>query len=216
MIRSGAALLFMGLMVLWPRMLVAQSVERPSEEVTVGDAWVYDSKDAITGFPISTYTSLVTEVSPQEIATRVIRRGGSGGGLVAFDHDWNRIVNGNLKYNPNDGHGIRWPLAVGKEWRHQFITSNTQTGNNTKASSLIKVVAQESVTTPAGTFETFKIDQQIKYFNVKDPSRSTDVEMLMWFAPQINHWIRRTYTVKQEKRTVSRTTDELIEIMKKQ
>jgi hypothetical protein len=38
----------------------------------------------------------------------------------------------------------------------------------------------------------------------------------MWFAPQMNHWIRRTYIVKREERTVSRTTDELIEIMKKQ
>jgi len=104
---------------------------------------------------------------------------------------------------------------VGKEWRHQFFTSNTQTGNNAKASSLTKVVAQETVTTPAGTFETFKIDRQIKNFNVKDPSRYSDVEMLMWFAPQINHWIRRTFIVKQEKRTVSSTTDELIEIVKK-
>jgi hypothetical protein len=62
------------------------------------------------------------------------------------------------------------PLAVGNEWRHQFTASNTQTGNNTKASSLIKVVEQETVTTPAGSFETFKIDQQIKNVNVKDPS----------------------------------------------
>jgi len=214
MIRSGAVL-FMGLMVLWPRILAAQSVERPRDEVQVGDAWVYDRKDGITGLPMATFTSLVTEISPQEIATRAIGRGG-GQGFAVFDHDWNRLINGNQKYIPNDGHGIRWPLAVGKEWRHQFITGDTQTGNNTKSSSLTKVVAQETVTTAAGTFETFKIDQQIKSFNVKDPSRSSDVEMLMWFAPQINHWVRRTFIVKREKRTVSNETDELIEIMKKQ
>lgn len=197
-----------GWMVLWPRTRVAQSVE-------VGDAWVYDFKDATTGFPISTYTSLVTEVSPQEIVTRVIRPG-MDGGIVVFDHDWNRLTNVNDKHNPHDGNGIRWPLAVGKEWRHQFTTSNLQTGNNMNASSLIKVAEQETVTTPAGTFETFKINHQTKAFNVKDPSISLDIEMLMWFAPQINHWIRRTYIVKREERTISRTTDELIEIMKKQ
>jgi hypothetical protein len=93
-------------MALWPRSVVAQSVK-------VGDAWVYDSKDAITGFPISTYTSLVTEVSPKEIVTRLIRRG-TDGGVVVFDHDWNRLINGNQKYNPNDGHGIRFASCCGQ------------------------------------------------------------------------------------------------------
>jgi len=204
------------LMVLWPRMLVAQSVERPSEEIQVGDAWVYDNKDLITGLPISTYTSLVAEVSPKEIVTNLIYKGNNNRGLVVFDHDWNRVVNGNQKYNPNDGHGIRWPLSVGKEWRLEFTTRNTQTGVNTKSSSLTKVVAQETVTTPAGTFETFKIDRQIKEFNIADPSRYRDLQMIMWFSPQINHWVRRTFFVKLEKRTVSNTSDELVQIIKKQ
>jgi hypothetical protein len=215
MIRSGVVL-FMGLMVLWPRMLVAQPVERPNEEVQVGDAWVYDNKDEITGLPISTYTSLVAEVSSKEIVTNLIVKGNNNRGLVVFDHDWNRLVINNQKFNPNDGHGVRWPLAVGKEWRSGYTTSNTQTGANTKNSSLSKVVAQETVTTPAGTFETFKIDRQLKEYNIADPSRYRDAQMIMWFSPQINHWVRRTFIVKQEKRTISNTTDELIQIIRKQ
>jgi hypothetical protein len=215
MVRIGVVLL-MGLMMLWPRMLVAQSVERPSEEVQVGDAWVYDNKDGITGLPISTFTSLVAEVSPNEIVTHLIIRGKDGRGFVVFDHDWNRLAIGNQKFNPNDGTGISWPLAVGKEWRSSYTTSNTQTGVNTKSSSLAKVVAQETITTPAGTFDTFKIDRQIKEFNVADPSRSWDTQMLMWFAPQINHWVRRTFIVKQEKRTIENATHELIQIIKRQ
>ena len=215
MIRSGVVL-FMGLMALWPRVLVAQPVERPNEEVQVGDAWVYDNKDAITGLPISTYTSLVAEVSPKEIVTNLIFKGNNNRGLVVFDHDWNRIMINNEKFNPNDGHGVQWPLAVGKEWRQVYTTSNTQTGVNTKSSSLAKIVTQETVTTPAGTFETFKIERQIKEYNVADPSRYRDMQMLMWFAPQINHWIRRTFIIKQEKRTVGNTVDELVQIIRKQ
>jgi len=215
MIRSRVVL-FMGLMVLWPCVLVAQPVERPNEEVQVGDAWVYDSKDAITGLPVSTYTSLVAEVSPKEIVTNVIFKGNNNRGLVVFDHDWNRFMINNQKFNPNEGSGVRWPLAVGKEWRSNYTTSNTQTGVNTKSSLLAKVVAQETVTTPAGTFETFKIDRQVKEYNVADPSRYRDAEMVMWFAPQINHWVRRTFVVKQEKRTISSTSEELIQIIKKQ
>jgi hypothetical protein len=215
MIRNGVVLL-MGLMVLWPRMLAAQSVERPSEEVQVGDVWVYDNRDGITGLPISTFTSIVAEVSPKEIVTNAIFRGRNERAFVVFDHDWNRLVLNNQKFNPNDGIGVQWPLAVGKEWRLTFTTSNTQTGMNTKSSSLAKVVAQETVTTPAGTFETFKIDRQVKQFNIADPSRYQDIQMVIWFAPQINHWVRRTFIVKQEKRTVSNTSDELVQIIKKQ
>jgi hypothetical protein len=214
MVRIGVVLLA-GLMMLWPRMLMAQSVERPSEEVQVGDAWVYDNKDGITGLPISTYTSLVAEISPKEIVTNVIVRGRNNRGLVVFDHDWNRFILNDQKFDPNDGTGVQWPLAVGKEWRSNYTIRATQTAN-TKNSSLSKIVARETITTPAGTFETFKIDRQMKQFNIADPSRYQDVQMLMWFAPQINHWVRRTFIVKQEKRTVSNSTDELIEIIKKQ
>jgi hypothetical protein len=197
-------------------MLAAQPVERPSEEVQVGDAWVYDSKDGITGLPLSTYTSLVAEVSPTEIVTNAIFKGNNNRALVVFDHDWNRLVTNNQKFNPNDGHGVRWPLAMGKEWRSSYTTSNTQTGANTKVSSLAKVVAQETVTTPAGTFETFKIDRQLKEYSIADPSRYRDMQVTMWFSPQINHWVRRTFVVKQEKRTISNTSDELVQIIKKQ
>ena len=203
------------LAALWPRILLAQSVDRPGEEARVGDAWVYDQKESNTGLTLATYTSLVAETSPKEIVTNVIFRGRNGSTLVVFDHDWNRLVNGNQKYSPNDGHGVHWPLAEGKEWRHEFTTSNTQTGVNTKSSSLTKVVAQETVTTPAGTFETFKIEQQTKAFVIADPSRYWDIQMFMWFAPQINHWVRRQFIVKQEKRTTSNTTDELVDIIRK-
>jgi len=197
-------------------MVVAQSVDRPNEEVQVGDAWVYDNKDAITGLPISTYTSLVAEISPKEIVTNLIFKGNNNRGLAVFDHDWNRLMINNQKFNPNDGHGVQWPLAVGKEWRQVYTTSNTQTGVNTKSSSLAKVVAQETVTTPAGTFETFKIERQIKEYNIADPSRYQDMQVVLWFAPQINHWVRRTFIVKREKRTVGNTMDELVQIIRKQ
>jgi hypothetical protein len=215
MVRTWFALVA-GLAALWPHVALAQSVDRPKEDVQAGDAWVYEGKDAITGTHIRTYTSLVTEVSAKEIVTNLINKENGGRGYTAFDHDWNRLVVGIQKYNPNDGHGIRWPLAVGKEWKHDYIFSNTQTGVNMKSSSLAKVVAKESITTPAGTFETFKIDRRIKQFNVADPSRSQDVQFLMWFAPEINHWVRRTINFTVDKRLRSSSTEELLEVTKKE
>jgi len=83
-----------------------------------------------------------------------------------------------------------------------------------KSSGLAKVVAKETITTPAGTFETFKIDRRMKQINVADPSRSRDVQFLRWFAPEINHWVRQTINLTVDKRLRSSTTDELIEIKK--
>jgi hypothetical protein len=210
------AVVFVVGLALSPHVAVAQSVDRPKEDIVAGDAWVYEEKDEITGLHIRTFTSWVTEVSAKEIVTNLINKENGGRGYAVFDHDWNRLVVGNQKFNPNDGHGVRWPLAVGKEWKHEFIIINAQAGANMKSSSLAKVVAKETVTTPAGTFETFKIDRHMKAFNVADPSRSQDTQFLMWFAPEVNHWVRRTINFTVDKRLRSSETDELIEIKKKE
>jgi hypothetical protein len=212
---ARCASLLVALTALFPGVLAAQPADPPNDEIRVGDGWVYDRRDDITGSPMGTFTSLVTEISPQEIVTHVNFRGKKGHGLVVFDHSWNRTLDNNIIYKPNDGHGVRLPLAVGKEWRLEFTSSNGKNGLNMKATSLSKVVAQESITTPAGVFDTFKIDRQVKEFDTADPSRLRETQFLMWFAPQINHWVRRTVIVKLDKRTRASTTDDLIEVVRK-
>lgn len=209
------SILLAALVPVWSFPLAAQSPSTGNEAVRVGDGWVYDRKDEITGNPTDTFTSQVTEVTPQEIVTRAIFRGKNGSAFVVFDHGWNRTIDNNVKYNPNDGHGVHLPLAVGKEWRFEYMAQNTQSGANMKATSLAKVVAQETITTDAGTFDAFKIDRQVRGFNTADPSKLLEMEILMWFSPQINHWVRRTITTKFEKRVRASSTDELIDIIHK-
>jgi hypothetical protein len=209
------AIVLVALAALWPCVAAAQSADRPDDGIKVGDGWVYDRMDDISGNPKGTFTSLVTEVSAQEIVTNVNFQGKNGRGIVVFDHDWNRTLDNKIVFKPNDGHGVRLPLAVGKEWRSEYTFSNAKNGVNMKATSLAKVVAQEPLTTPAGTFDTFKIDRQVKEFNVADPSRLVETQFLMWFAPQINHWVRRTVITKVDKRVRNTTTDELTEVLHK-
>jgi hypothetical protein len=209
------AILLLALTALWPHLLVAQPAEQRTDDIRVGDAWVYDRTDGITGEAKATFTSLVTEVSPQEIVTHTSFRGRNGHGIVVFDHDWNRTLDGNIKFKPNDGHGVHLPLAVGKEWRIEYTSSNSQNGLNMKATGLSKVVGQEMLTTAAGTFDTFKIDRETREFNTANPSNLWEVQMLMWFAPSINHWVRRSVVMKFEKRVRSGSTDELIDVMRK-
>jgi hypothetical protein len=71
------------------------------------------------------------------------------------------------------------------------------------------VVAQETITTDAGTFDTFKIEQQARWLDPLDPARAWEIQVVSWFAPQINHWVRRTNRIKFEKRMRDNTTEEL-------
>ncbi|HKD27218.1 MAG TPA: hypothetical protein VKC66_15115 [Xanthobacteraceae bacterium] len=204
--------LYLALLVgsaLWSDALLGQPADQASDAVRVGDRWVYDTKDEITGFPKATYSHVVTEVSPKEIVVSLTFRGQNNSSLMVYDHNWNRIEQPNAKFRPNDGQGIRLPLAVGKEWRAEYEARATQTGATSKGSVVNKVVGQETVTTPAGTFDTFKIESRIQNINTADPSQSYQYENVMWFAPQLNHWVRRKLVTKIRNRTTQSTSEEL-------
>ena len=177
--------------------------------VRVGDRWVYDTKDELTGDPKDTYTEVVTEISPSDIVTNWTFSGKPGSSVVIYDHDWQRKDNIVWKFKPNDGQGVRMPLAIGKAWRVQFDARNTQTGVNFKSSLSSKVVGKETITTSAGTFDTFKIERTGTQFRTTDPSRVFQSQMAVWYAPEINHWVRRTTTLKYQKHVTSSTSEEL-------
>lgn len=82
----GAALV-VGLAGTWPLALKAQPSEEGEGPVRVGDRWVYDSKDEISGYPKDTYSEVVTEVSPNEIVTSWTYSGKPGSALVIYDQD---------------------------------------------------------------------------------------------------------------------------------
>jgi hypothetical protein len=194
---------------LWPQILSAQSPNESTDPVRVGDQWVYDTKDEITGYPKDTFSEIVTEVSPKEIIVSTTFSGKDLSILVVYDHDWNRLENPVVKFKPNDGQGVRLPLSVGKEWRTEYDERNRGNGAAFRAVAVSKVVAQETVTTPAGTFETFKIERRIKHFNSSNPSRPAESQTVFWYAPEVNHWVRRTYQTKIDKRTRFNMSDEL-------
>jgi hypothetical protein len=200
---------------LWPCFLAAQSPEAPNEGVQVGDRWVFDRTDEMTGFPKDTITRIVSEVSDKEIVTNVFFRGNPTKTLMIFDRDWELIDNSSAKWKPNDGEGVRLPLAIGKSWRSEYDQKITKTGANFRGSVVNKVTAQETLTTPAGTFETFKIETTIKIFSPADPSKIWEIQKVKWYAPQINFWVRDTLLSKFDKRVRESTSTELVDFSRK-
>jgi hypothetical protein len=187
----------------------------PMEEPRQGDYWTYEVQDEITGKKAATRENVVTDVTPTDISVRFKIVGTPNEGFNIYDRSWNLISNSPWKYSPNDGMGIKAPLMVGKTWTLHSNDTNTGAGAVWNRSGNSKVVAQESVTTRAGTFETFKIETAYSSRNVADPTRKEDVTSVTWYAPAIDHWVKRTFISRVDKHLRVSNTIELVEYGRK-
>jgi hypothetical protein len=183
----------------------------PMEEPQTGDHWTYELRDDITGDVKSTITTTVTDVSGTDISIRVGVLGNANSGYVTFDRSWNMTNNGVWRYTPNDGSGIRSPLAVSKSWSFKGTDLNSTAGVSWKRNGTSKVVAQESLTTRAGTFDTFKIETTAQVQNANDPTKKVQVVLQTWYAPAIDHWVKRSAVSRSDGRVRDKSTTELVE-----
>ena len=190
-------------------------VSETMEEAMPGDHWTYETRDEITGDVKATATNIVTEVTAAAISLRVSILGNPNSGYITYDRSWNVTDNGIWKYAPNDGTGLRLPLAVGKKWTFQSSDSNSTQGVNFKRSGTSKVTGQESITTSAGTFDTFKIETSYSIRNANDPTKKFDVTLLTWYAPAINHWVKRVSTSRSAGHLRDNSSVELVEYGRK-
>jgi hypothetical protein len=183
----------------------------PMEEAQLGDRWTYEIRDEITGDVKSTISNTVTDVSNSQISTKLAQLGNFNSGYQTFDRSWDMVENGTWRYTPNDGTGIRTPLTVGKTWPFKATDVNNTASLSIKRTGTSKVVGQESVTTRAGTFETFKIETSYQLQNANDPTKKVQVTQQTWYAPAINHWVKRTFASRSEGRAREKTSVELVE-----
>jgi hypothetical protein len=174
-------------------------------------AITYELYDDISGNLKSTFTATITDVSGSDISVRTSVIGNSNVGFVNYDRSWNRTSNDPWRFTPNDGSGIRPPLAVGKTWSVKANDFNGSAGVGQRRSVTSKVVAQESVTTKAGTFETFKIETSFELQSSKDPTRKAQDLWQTWYAPSIDHWVKQTSVFRSDGRVRSKTSTELVE-----
>jgi hypothetical protein len=195
-----------------PKAVVAMEEPRP------GDRWVYEIRDEITGGITATRENVVTEVTPTTISVRGKKLGANNNedGFVVYDRSWNVVEAAPWRYSPHDGSGIQSPLAVGRTWPVQTNNINSANGNVWKRSGTSKVIGQESITTKAGTFDTFKIETTFTGTNINNPTLKNEVTSLTWYAPAIDHWVRRTFVSKANKHLQISNVIELIEYGRKQ
>lgn len=180
------------------------------EEAKPGDRWTYEVRDDITGDLKTTRTSVVTEVSPTEIATRLTTTENKSGSPMLFDRSWNVIQGGPWKHAPHDGTGVSLPLEIGKTWSFRSSDVNSVKGGSWKRTGTSKVVGREDVTTKAGTFDVFKIETSGTSQSANDPTRKIHVTQTTWYSPAINHWVKRTTTIRANQRLMDKSSIELV------
>jgi len=182
--------------------------------VRVGDRWSYDIKDEATGDLRHAVTVVVVDVNDKEITARTTIRGKDRPQTMVFDLDWGRIDDGAWKLRPS-GIGIKGPLQVGKEWRSDANAMNLQSGVAFRASGVAKVMAQEQITTAAGTFDTYRIDATVRMVNTRDQTKSSIWSFVFWYAPAVNRWVKRTTQAHFEGRLRDSYVEELTEYSRK-
>jgi hypothetical protein len=187
------------------------------EEPQPGDHWIYEERDEITGKVVATRENAITEVTPKEISLRFRVVGTSNEGFNVYDRSWNLLNSPSWRYSPYQGSvGIRAPLTVGKTWAFESNNINTANGNIWKETGTSKVVGQETLITKAGTFETFKIETNFSTRSTKDPAKKNEFTFQTWYAPAIDHWVKRITVVRVDKHLKDNNTWELIEYGRKQ
>jgi hypothetical protein len=174
-----------------------------------GDHWTYDVKDEISGMLKLTRTDMVTDVSKNEINVRYEMAGTGNSGNIIYDRSWNVLQFGAFKYSPNDGTGLRLPLAVGAQWKFSADVVNARYGTTFKRVGTSRVVRQESITTKAGTFDTFVIETDYTGRSVQDRTLINQTSWLTWFDPDIDHFVKRSVLLHQRGHVITNNTVEL-------
>jgi hypothetical protein len=192
------------------------AVESPNSPISMedpqtGDHWTYEFRDDITGEVKSTLANTITDVSATDISIRIAALGNSNFNYVTYDRSWNRTSNDTWRFTPNDGSGIRLPLTVGKTWSVKATDVNASAGASWKRSTTSKVTAQETVTTRAGTFDTFKIEATYDFQSSKDPAKKFQEVVQLWYAPSIDHWVKQSSVTRSDGRVRNKSTTELVE-----
>jgi hypothetical protein len=187
----------------------AQTAPANMQQPTPGDRWTYDVKDEISGALKLTRTDMITDVAKDEITVRFEVAGTGRSGNTVYNRSWDVLHDGPFKYTPNDGTGIRLPLTLGAQWKFAIDVVNIRDGNTFKRVGSSKVVGKESVTTKAGTFDTFVIETNFTGKNVQDPTLVNQNSWRTWFDPDIDHWVKRSTVWRQRGHVVTSETVEL-------
>ena len=163
-------------------------------DLRVGDGWTLQRVDLYTQVVLAGWQerlhSIEGGVGKLDSSTKVGRSVSSG--LVDLDLatwriDSARIIEG--KPVP-----LSFPLAVGKSWEYSYRRMRNDDLGVTHYHVKATVASWETVETPAGSFDAYKVVHRMGYETQKEGRNwSSTSEQIYWYAPAARRWVRRDF-----------------------
>ena len=169
------------------------NIEQPVKK-TVGDTCSYRTVDGWTGIEENQFTWKFVGISEKgyEVSELLVKTGKVSVVMMTLDFNIKEIVGG-TKYEINSGY-YSFPLFTGKSWK----TKTGFIGRSLHGTFLIvgEVVGEESVTVPAGTFSTMKIEVKSYADVMLEESRREWTEIrTVWYIPKLGCFAKRTLDI---------------------
>ncbi len=152
---------------------------------TVGDTATVRQTDILTGVEERTYNPRVTGVDYDEDRVEY------NNGRSITDLMGNFIKNGEVEFD-TPVQFIPAELQVGKKWTAAF--RRTKDGQQSNAYYDLQIVKRETITVPAGRFDTFLIEGN--GWNITNSAR---LETKLWLVPGLNFAIRREFVTRNQR-----------------
>jgi hypothetical protein len=163
-------------------------------EVRAGDTWTYRVTDGYTGIVRGEQRETVTAVSGGRITVSAPLERSDGVQIYDTEWNWLRRPATNLQtfeYRPAY-RAFDFPLHAGKQWRERLTATDPADGRRFPVWIDGVVLGWERIRTPAGEFDTLKIERRVYFeyweYALRGRSQIHEVE---WYAPQVRQSVRR-------------------------
>jgi hypothetical protein len=152
---------------------------------TVGDRATFRQTDILTGIEERTYSPRVTRVDYEQDRVEF------NNGNIISDLMGNTLKNGAVEFD-SPVQFIPAEFQVGKKWTAAF--RRTQNDKTTNAYYDMQIVKRETISVPAGSFDTFLIEG-----NGWNTTVSSRLEARLWLVPGVNFAIRRELVSRNQR-----------------
>lgn len=141
-----------------------QTQEYAARRFSEGDIWEFAMKDGLTGRSMGSWVNRVLKVDDEGADIMSVRTG-MGENTSRQFHDGSAAGDPYGTYDPPYLAMPAGVVQVGRKWASRSVFTDRRTGHKGWVEMDGKVVARETITVPAGTFDTYRVELNFIYQN---------------------------------------------------
>jgi hypothetical protein len=155
-------------------------------DLKAGDTWRYLETDQRTNVKIRDIERRLVSVANGRWA------GTENGGTYQITPTLGLIESPAVKTTNGERNDFVFPLQLGAKWSQKYSWTNLTSGGKGGFEADVRVLSQEKIKTPAGEFDTFKVE--IKgYWNNSVSGQNGRASETLWYAPAARNVVQREY-----------------------